>query len=49
MLMTETSGAGRQALDRVVADLRALSEDIESCAVLSGTGPPLLLARFGGR
>jgi uncharacterized protein len=28
---TETSGA----LDRVLADLRALSEDIESCAVLS--------------
>ena len=37
MLMTEQSGAGTaQDLDRVLADLRALSEDIESCAVLSG-------------
>jgi predicted regulator of Ras-like GTPase activity (Roadblock/LC7/MglB family) len=35
--MTETGGAGTaEELDRVVADLRALSEDIESCAVLSG-------------
>ena len=35
--MTETGGAGKAGeLDRVVADLRALSEDIESCAVLSG-------------
>ena len=35
--MTETGGAGTAGeLDRVVADLRALSEDIESCAVLSG-------------
>jgi predicted regulator of Ras-like GTPase activity (Roadblock/LC7/MglB family) len=35
--MTETGGAGRtEGLERVVADLRALSEDIESCAVLSG-------------
>ena len=35
--MTETGGAGTaEGLDRVVADLRALSEDIESCAVLSG-------------
>ena len=35
--MTERSGAGTaQDLDRVLADLRALSEDIESCAVLSG-------------
>jgi uncharacterized protein len=37
MLMTERSEAGTvQGLDRVLADLRALSEDIESCAVLSG-------------
>src|SRR5215212_1381202 len=35
--MTETGGTGTTGnLDRVVADLRALSEDIESCAVLSG-------------
>jgi predicted regulator of Ras-like GTPase activity (Roadblock/LC7/MglB family) len=35
--MTETGGAGTaEGLDRVVADLRALSEDIQSCAVLSG-------------
>src|ERR687898_2334330 len=37
MLMAERSGAGAaQDLGRVLADLRALSEDIESCAVLSG-------------
>src|SRR5918995_2195822 len=37
MLMAESSGAGTaEGLDRVIADLRALSEDIESCAVLSG-------------
>ena len=37
--MTETGGAGKaEGLDRVVADLRALSEDIASCAVLSGDG-----------
>jgi uncharacterized protein len=37
--MTETGGAGMaEGLDRVVADLRALSEDIGSCAVLSGDG-----------
>jgi uncharacterized protein len=36
-LMAERSGAGTaQDLDRVLADLRALSEDIETCAVLSG-------------
>jgi uncharacterized protein len=35
--MTETGGAGTaEGLDRVVADLRALSEDIQSCAVLTG-------------
>ena len=37
MLMAERSGGGEaQDLDNVLADLRALSEDIESCAVLSG-------------
>ena len=37
--MTEQSGTETiGALDRVLADLRALSEDIESCAVLSGDG-----------
>src|ERR687892_481556 len=37
MLMAERSGAGAaQDLDSVLADLRALSEDIDSCAVLSG-------------
>ena len=37
MLMAERSGAEMAGgLDRVLADLRALSEDIESCAVLSG-------------
>jgi uncharacterized protein len=37
MLMAERSEAGTvQDLDRVLADLRALSEDIQSCAVLSG-------------
>jgi uncharacterized protein len=36
MLMAERSGAGTvESLDRVLADLRALSEDIETCAVLS--------------
>jgi uncharacterized protein len=35
--MAERSGPGTaQDLDRVLADLRALSGDIESCAVLSG-------------
>jgi uncharacterized protein len=35
--MTETGGTETpEGLDRVVDDLRALSEDIESCAVLSG-------------
>jgi predicted regulator of Ras-like GTPase activity (Roadblock/LC7/MglB family) len=34
-LMAERSGT-TEALDLVLADLRALSEDIESCAVLSG-------------
>ena len=35
--MAERSGAGAaQDLDSVLADLRALSEDIDSCAVLSG-------------
>lgn len=35
MLMAERSGA-TEDLDRVLADLRALSGDIESCAVLTG-------------
>ena len=35
VLMAERSGTMGD-LDRVLADLRALSEDIESCAVLSG-------------
>jgi uncharacterized protein len=36
MLMAERSGAGTvESLARVLADLRALSEDIETCAVLS--------------
>ena len=35
--MAERSEAGTvEGLDRVLADLRALSEDIETCAVLSG-------------
>ena len=35
--MTEQSGTETSGdLDRVLGDLRALSEDIESCAVLSG-------------
>jgi len=39
MLMAQRSGARTvRDLDRVLADLRALSEDIESCAVLSGDG-----------
>ena len=37
MLMAERSGTMGD-LDRVLADLRALSEDIESCAVLFGDG-----------
>src|SRR5688500_11563847 len=38
MLMTDRSGAGTvQGLERVLADRRVLSEDIESCAVLSGS------------
>ena len=37
--MAERSGDGwARDLDRVISDLRALSEDIESCAVLSGDG-----------
>src|SRR5918995_911956 len=35
MLMAERSGV-TEGLDGVLADLRALSGDIESCAVLSG-------------
>jgi uncharacterized protein len=37
--MAERSGAGStETLDRVLADLRALSGDIESCGVLSKDG-----------
>ena len=37
--MAESSGTGPGGdLDRVLADLRALSEDIDSCAVLSNDG-----------
>jgi predicted regulator of Ras-like GTPase activity (Roadblock/LC7/MglB family) len=39
MRMTERGGAGSaEELDRVLADLRALSGDIESCGVLSKDG-----------
>ena len=39
MRMAETGGAGsKEGLDRVLADLRALSGDIESCGVLSKDG-----------
>ena len=39
MLVAERSGADSAGgLDHVLADLRALSEDIASCAVLSGSG-----------
>ncbi len=39
MLVAERSGADLAGgLDHVLADLRALSEDIASCAVLSGNG-----------
>ena len=39
MRMAERSGAGStETLDRVLADLRALSGDIESCGVLSKDG-----------
>ena len=39
MRMAERSGAGsKETLDRVLADLRALSGDIESCGVLSKDG-----------
>lgn len=39
MPVAEQSGTGStEGLDRVLADLRALSEDIKSCAVLSDGG-----------
>ena len=39
MRMTERGGAGSaEELDRVLADLRALSGDIESCGILSKDG-----------
>lgn len=37
MTESEKVGPGKD-LDRLLADLRALSEDMASCAVLSGTG-----------
>ncbi len=42
----EADSAG--GLDRVLADLRALSEDIESCAVLSGAGDLLSSSHEAG-
>jgi predicted regulator of Ras-like GTPase activity (Roadblock/LC7/MglB family) len=49
MLMAERSGAGTaEGLDGVIADLRALSEDIESCAVLSGDGDLLYSSHAPG-
>ena len=47
--MAETGGAGStEGLDRVLADLRALSGDIESCGVLSKDGG-LLASSHGER
>ncbi|HEV2124762.1 MAG TPA: roadblock/LC7 domain-containing protein, partial [Chloroflexota bacterium] len=47
--MAERGGADTAGdLDRVLADLRALSEDIESCAVLSGTGALLSSSHAAG-
>lgn len=49
MLMAERSEAGAaEGLDRVLADLRALSEDIASCAVLSGGGELLSSSHGSG-
>ena len=49
MLVAEQGGADSAGgLDRVVADLRALSEDIESCAVLSGAGDLLSSSHGAG-
>ena len=47
--MAEQSGAGSAGgLERVLADLRALSEDIASCAVLSGDGDLLSSSHAAG-
>lgn len=49
MLVAESSGADAAGdLDRVLADLRALSKDIASCAVLSGGGDLLLSSHGAG-
>jgi len=49
MLVAEQSGADSAGgLDRVLADLRALSEDIQSCAVLSGAGDLLSSSHGAG-
>jgi uncharacterized protein len=49
MLVAEQSGADSAGgLDRVLADLRALSGDIESCAVLSGAGDLLSSSHGAG-
>jgi hypothetical protein len=49
MLVAERSGADSAGgLGRVLADLRALSEDIESCAVLSGAGDLLSSSHGAG-
>ncbi|MDQ4128464.1 MAG: roadblock/LC7 domain-containing protein [Actinomycetota bacterium] len=47
--MAERGGADSTgSLDGVVADLRALSEDIESCGVLSGEGDLLSSSHAAG-
>ena len=49
MLVAESSGADAAGdLDRVLADLRALSKDIASCAVLSGGGDLLSSSHGAG-
>ena len=49
MLVVAQGGADSAGgLDRVLADLRALSEDIESCAVLSGAGDLLSSSHEAG-
>ncbi len=47
--MAERGGVDKgRDLDRVLADLRALSEDIKSCAVLSGAGDLLSSSHAAG-
>ena len=49
MLVVESNGADAAGdLDRVLADLRALSKDIASCAVLSGGGDLLSSSHGAG-